>query len=424
MSDLHVLRKGASVGGAYTLECRVRQDHAGTFYSVVTDTGERLLMKLIPAQSTGAGHQFATWQRSRHLRHENLLHLHDVGRAVLDGTDYIYAVFEYPEEMLSSALQNGPLSESEARGVLEAALAALRYLHGQGMVYGALDGDHVAAVGDTVKLATDGLAESSDLQGPLEDVRQLGELVRAIRSPESLDEPFAIFVKHATVSAPRQRWTLAELAKVIEPAPAALPAPASPRELAAVSPVILAAEPPAVSPAPPEPPAIATPASALRLPAPRVRATPEPSSHGSPKWILAAMAILLISIVAFALRRKSEGPPVMAATPGVNSPAPNPVAPLAPNTPPPPANLTATSSGNWHVIAFTYYSSALAENRVHQINERWPDLHAALFKPKASHGYYLVGLGRGMSREEAIRLQRAARGRGLPRDTYVQNYDE
>ena len=389
MSDFHELRKGASVGGAYTLENRVRQDHAGTFFSVVTNTGERLLMKLIPEQSSGAGRRFAAWQRSRHLRHENLLRLQDVGHAVLDGTEYIYAVFEYPEEMLSSALRNGPLSESEARGVLEAGLAALRYLHGQGMVYGALDAGHVAAVGDTVKLATDGLAESSDLQGPLEDVRQLGELLRAMRSPEPLDEPFAIFVKHATATEPRQRWTLVELAKVIEPAPAA-----------------------------PKIPAIATPVPAPRMPAPRVRATPEPGSHDSPKWILAAIAILLISIVAFGLRHKAETPPAMAATPGANSPAPNPMAPPAANT------LTATSSGNWRVIAFTYYSSAMAENRVQQINARWPDMHAALFKPKASHAYYLVALGRGMSREEAIRLQRAARGRGLPRDTYVQNYDE
>jgi hypothetical protein len=202
MSHLQELRKGASVGVAYTLEHRVRQDHAGAIFSVVTDTGERLLMKLIPEQSAGAGYQFATWQRSRHLRHENLLHLRDVGHAVLDGTEYIYAAFEHPEDVLSTALQNGPLSELEARGVLEAALAALRYLQGQGMVHGALDADHVVAVGDTVKLATDGLAEASDLEGPLEDVRQLGELLRAMRSLEPLDEPYATFVEHATAREP------------------------------------------------------------------------------------------------------------------------------------------------------------------------------------------------------------------------------
>jgi hypothetical protein len=184
-------------------------------------------------------------------------------------------------------------------------------------------------------------------------------------------------------------------------------------------------EPPAGAPAPPEPPAIDTPEPAPRLPAPRVRVAPEPSWHASRKWILATMAILLISIGAFGLRHKPETPPVMAAALDVNSPGLNPVAPPASlNTPPPPANLPANPSGNWHVIVFTHHSSAVAEKKVQRINERWPYLHAALFTPQASHGYYLVALGPGMDRAEAIGLQRAARGLGLPRDTYVQNYDE
>ena len=162
-------------------------------------------MKLIPEQNAQAERQFATWQRSRHLRHENLLHLRDVGRATLEGADYIYAVFEFPDEALSSALHHGPLSEAEASGVLEAALAALRYLHGQGMVHGALDVDHVVAVGETVKLSTDRLAEPQDMESHLEDVRQLGELLRAMRAPEPLSGPFAILAKHATASEPRQR---------------------------------------------------------------------------------------------------------------------------------------------------------------------------------------------------------------------------
>ena len=226
MSDPQELHQGTSVGGAYTLEHQIRHDNTGAFFSAINDAGDRLLMKLIPARSAGAERQSARWHRSRHLRHQNLLRVHDVGSAALDGTDYIYAVFEYPDDMLSSALRHGPLSEPEVNGVLEAALAALRYLHGQGMVYGALDADHVVAVGEAVKLSTDSLAESHDLEGHQEDVRQLGELLRAMRSPEPLGGPFSAFVAHSTAG-PRQRWTLAELAKLIEPPLTAPPEPPS-----------------------------------------------------------------------------------------------------------------------------------------------------------------------------------------------------
>lgn len=407
MSDLHELHEGTPVGSAYTLEHHIRHTGAGAFFSVVTNTGERRLMKLIPERSATAEQQFATWQRSRHLRHENLIHLGDVGRAALEGTDCIYAVFEYPDDALSSALQHGPLSDPEARGVLEAALAALRYLHGQGMVHGALDAGHVVAVGDAVKLSTDGLAESDDLEGPLEDVRQLGELLRAMRTPEPLSEPFASFVEHATAAELRQRWTLAELAKLIEPPPAAPPVAATPIEVAATPPTPTT---PTLGPAP-------------ILPSAPVPATATPHSPGSPKWVLAGMAILLVSIVAFGLHHRPDAPQVSAAAPAVVRPDPKPVPPRV-AAPPAPARVPAVPSGKWRVIAFTYHSPALAQKKAHQINKHWPDLHAALFAPKASRGYYLVALGHGMDREKAIRLQRTARGRGLPRDTYVQNYAE
>ena len=265
--------------------------------------------------------------------------------------------FRIPGRRAVSALQHGPLSEPEASGVLEAALGALRYLHRQGIVHGALDAYHVVAVGDTVKLATDGLAESDDLEGHLEDVRQLGELLRAMRVPESLSEPFATFVEHATATEPRQRWTLGELAKVIEPPPAGPPVPAAPTEVAA---------------APPTPSAIPTPAPAPILPAPPVRATETPRSPGLPKWVLAAMAILLVSIVAFGLHHKPDAQASAAAPAGV-PPAPKPVAAPPVNAPPAPAQVPAGPSGNWHVIAFTYHSPALAQKKAQQINQRWPD---------------------------------------------------
>jgi hypothetical protein len=78
----------------------------------------------------------------------------------------------------------------------------------------------------------------------------------------------------------------------------------------------------------------------------------------------------------------------------------------------------------WRVIAFTYRTRDAAAKKVHQLNQHHPDLHATVFSPRERRGYYLVSLGGRMTREDAVRLQRSAKGKGLPRDLYVQNYSE
>jgi hypothetical protein len=78
----------------------------------------------------------------------------------------------------------------------------------------------------------------------------------------------------------------------------------------------------------------------------------------------------------------------------------------------------------WRVVSFTFSAYAAAQKKAQQINEKWPSLHAEVFKPRSRHTVYLVALGGRMTREEALRVQRDARAQGLPRDTYVQNYSE
>jgi hypothetical protein len=373
MADFKELEEGKSFGG-YTLERRVRHDGTGTFFAALTDAGERLLIKLVPKCGLEAEQQFAAWQRSRLLRHAHLLDVRDVGHIELESNSYIYSVFEYPDDILVSALEQGPLSEPETRSVLEAALAALCYLHGQGLVHGAVAPDHIVAVGETVKLATDALRESDDPEGYAEDVRQLGELVRSLRAPEPLREPLTAIVRHATARDARQRWTLAEIANVIEPLPAVTTA----------------------------------------APRPIRQGEADARSPGAfPKWILAGVAIFLLSILMFNVRRKPEATQVTPAAPALIEP----VAPPPVNAPPPGPVI-------WRVIAFTYRSHDMAAKKAKQINNQWPDLRAAVFAPKGLRGYYLVALGDGMKREEAKWLQRKARSLGLPRDTYVQNYSE
>src|SRR5262249_47293800 len=129
--DFNELREGTSLGDLYTLEFLIREEATGAFFAARTNEGERVLVKLAPAND-GAEEQFERWQRMRYLRHPHVLELRDLGREQLAGNHYLYALFEYPDDVLASAIAERPLSEAETRSVLDAALDALTYLHSQG----------------------------------------------------------------------------------------------------------------------------------------------------------------------------------------------------------------------------------------------------------------------------------------------------
>lgn len=403
MTESYELREGSSLAGRYTLEHCIRQDGASAFYAVRSEDNERLLAKLTPEGTADTERQVETWQRSRHLRHQNLLYLRDLGRTEQDGAGFFFSIFEYPDDTLSEGLRNGPLSEPEAMAVFEAALAALRYLHGQGMVHGAVDANHIVAVEDTIKLTTDALHESDDLAGHLEDIRQLGELARAMRAPEPLGEPLESVARHATMSDPRKRWTLAEIANAI--AAYTPPAPAVAVDIPTEPPV----EPPApvsipitAEAAESEPQSIPEPQPVSLPVAPR-RFQPAQRSRNVPKWPFVAAAVLLLLIVILHAWHK----------PDLSQSASRVVMPAAAASVP----ATPVDSRLWRVVAFTFRSRNSAAREAKKINRQWPDLHASVADPKQRHGHYRLTLGRPMMREKAVELQRRARSVGVPADT-------
>jgi hypothetical protein len=148
-----------------------------------------------------------------------------------------------------------------------------------------------------------------------------------------------------------------------------------------------------------------------------------------PKWIfLAAAGILLLIVVLNWPRPAGTAAPSRVAA--VPLPAANPVPAPAPKAAVPKAAVPlpkpspAAGKETWRVIAFTYRSRDAAARKVEQLNRHYPALNATVFSPKDKGGYHLVSLGGRMTHEEAIRLQYSARGKGLPRDLYVQNYSE
>jgi hypothetical protein len=429
-------------------------DHAAFFQTSPGPDGRRAVVKLVLEAGAGGAATLDLWHRTRQLRHPNLVGLLDCGRADHGGEIVFYAVFESPDDTLASALTRSPLNQLESREVLDSILNALRYLHAQGLVHGALEPDHIVAVGDRVKLSTDALREAETSSAYRKDVRLLGELWQQVLLPASTNS--AEIAAHAADPDPDARWTLAEIAAALEPLPIT-PLPITPLPITPlpVIPMPPTAPPPGlpvtVSPPIPEPPVstpLVPPVSAppvtvrndtndappvpLSRPRPRERAT----LYGLPKWIWAGAAGVVVLILGLHWRHPADAPSesrVASVSFPVEAPAPAPVpmptslpktATPKPTVPAAPKPSAAGGKEMWRVIAFTYSTRTAAAKKVQQLNQDHPGLNAAIFRPRDRGSYYLVSLGGRMTHEDAVRLQRTARGKGLPRDLYVQNYLE
>jgi hypothetical protein len=401
MTHLRERWEGVCLSGNYTLEQWLGgNDNAAFFRTSLAQDGSRAVVKLAPEAVVDGAGPLDLWHRTRQLRHPNLIELLDCGRADHDGEIVLYAVFESPDETLADAIGRSPLNPQESREVLDAVLDALRYLHAQGLVLGALDPDHIVAVGDRIKLSTGAVRDAETSLAYREDVRLLGELWRQTlmsASPQSSE-----IAAHAADPDPQTRWTLAEIGAALEHSP---PLPTAPAPPAAVSPV---SEPSVVPNDAPGPPPSYRRAAAYRFPT---------------KWIFAGAAAVVLLI--FGLNRpRLSGVAGQSRVAAVRLPAATP-APL-PKVAVPEAPKPSPVGGkeNWRVIAFTYRTRDAAAKKVEQLNQYHPGLDAAVFSPKDRRDYYLVSLGGRMTHEEAVHLQHSARGKGLPRDLYVQNYSE
>jgi eukaryotic-like serine/threonine-protein kinase len=65
-----------------------------------------------------------------------------------------------------------------------------------------------------------------------------------------------------------------------------------------------------------------------------------------------------------------------------------------------------------------------AQSRANLINQKHPELQAQVFSPDGHGGLYLVTLGGGMQRDDAVSLRQKALRLGMPRDSYIQNYKQ
>jgi len=250
--------EGQNVEGKFVLgQCLSGTEFNAVFLTELTEPpGQKAVLKLVAAGSPTAEVQLGLWKRAAHLTHPSLLTIFDAGRCRLEDVPFIYAVMEYAEENLGEILPQRALTAEEVRDVLDPALDALVYLHGKGLVHGHLKPSNILATHDRLKLSNDSIFSIGDrrqlLRGrdiydapemqsapvsPKEDVWSLGvTLVEALTQhppvfssepsvdpsvPRELPDLFLVIAKHALRRDPNHRWSVAEIAARLNPAPLA-----------------------------------------------------------------------------------------------------------------------------------------------------------------------------------------------------------
>jgi TonB family protein len=191
------------------------------------------------------------WELAARLSPPHLLRLFQRGRCQLERTELLYAVTEHAEESLAQIIPYRALTPAEARDMLQSVLDALAYIHAKGFVHGHIKPANIMAVGDQIKISSDGLCgagESSRLLGtpsiytapeiedgggmtPALDIWSLGAtLVEAVtQSPPAweragqaevvlpeMPDPFFDIASHCLRRDPQRRWTVAEIAERLQ----------------------------------------------------------------------------------------------------------------------------------------------------------------------------------------------------------------
>jgi eukaryotic-like serine/threonine-protein kinase len=423
--------EGRTIDGDFPLTKLLQPEGRSAFFATSNGTGQPTVIRLIESHYDDA-EILARWQAIAELDNEHLVKLKKFGQVELDGTSLVYAVMEPVEANLGEIVEERRLTELETRQVATSLLSALEAMHSHGFVHEHVETGNVMAVGETIKLRSDCIREAPEGEEGREikrkDVRDFGVvLLRALTQQRTLQaasrylplpEPFEQIVRKAISG----EWGLPEIAAALTPV-AAVPRvarPATPRESVVERPVVAAAVAPS------------SPASRVRVPVEDAR--DEGRGIGL-RGIAYGVGILLILLLAWYFvhgRSTGSGAAVQeAAAPAVVAQGSDAAvgAPASVANAPAPANApdahdqapVGSGRSQWRVIAFTYNHESQAQQKVGSLAQSHPELRPEVFTPNG-HAPYLVVIGGTMNRDEAFALARKARGEGLPRDIYAQNY--
>jgi len=331
--------EGRVVDGKFPLRRWIGgSDHSAVFLTELPGRpSTKAALKLIAADAGDADRQLARWHAAAQLAHPHLIRIFETGHC---GPTLLYTVMEYAEEDLSQILPQRALSPTEVTDLLPPVLDALSYLHSKGLVHGRIKPSNVLAVGDQLKLSSDQVASSADIDSSRRrrDVYDAPEraaglvssagdlwsvgvmLVAALtqniafvgeaehggpKLPATIPEPFGSIARDCLYLDPKRRGSIAEIQSRLRPARPTVPAMAD-----------------------------ASPPSA------------RPSKRG-PLAVGSVIAAVLVGVIAFYPRSKnaSGSAPTPAAEPPSAQPAPKPAASAPLPAPAKPAAKKATSRG-------------------------------------------------------------------------------
>ena len=236
--------QGQTVDGRYPLQQYLGgSDSTAVFVTnLPADTKTRAAIKLVRASGPEVEDLLSDWKRAAQLSHPHLLRVFDGGKCWLSGKELLFVVTEYADENLGQVVPQRTLTPTETEAMLRPTIAALAYLHDVALVHGNLCPANVMAVGDQLKLSSDGiqaagstprkLRESaysapefaSGQLSPASDVWSLGvmlveSLTQHLPRPESVSagipQAYAEIVARALAKEPSKRWTMREIAKSI-----------------------------------------------------------------------------------------------------------------------------------------------------------------------------------------------------------------
>lgn len=229
MDDVYPL--GEFLGGAET---------SAVF--LTTHESRNAAIKLLAIDAQQADSQLSRWRAAANLSHPHLMRIFSTGRSEQDGIALLYIVTEFAEENLSQVLTDRALAADETRAMLEPTLGALEYIHRQGFAHAHLKPSNIMAVGDDVKISSDGIcrigSNDASAPGPYDpperasgftpagDVWSLGvTLVEVLTqrvpvggvAPPDLPEPFAEIAHHSLERNARDRWNFSQISSSLKP---------------------------------------------------------------------------------------------------------------------------------------------------------------------------------------------------------------
>ena len=436
--------EGVSLAGRYWLKQCLTSTPEDAWYLTRYDVNTDAAVRVMPANAPDAEEQLAMWRRAMDFDHPHIVRMLDAGRTEAEGADLIYAVCEYPDEFVAGVLTERALSPAETREVLNASLAALGFLHENGLAHGAADAAHIMAFGDTIKLACDTIRPEGAGVSAADDMWSLGATLHQVLTREAADvdggtdfghlpEPFATIVRNTLRQNAAERWGVGEIerwlnpplpAPVIEPAAEDRPAVEAPK-VAVEAPKTAVEAAGGRQDARPvvEAPKIRVISESLPFEGDRRPHRPAAAQRGFPmKWVPIAGLVAAVALSAVIFRK-----PAHEATPSVVAKARPAQSADRVSAPPPRVETPAPTvahdpSAIWRVVAYTYNSRGAAEKKARSINERRSAWRAEVFTPRGERPPYYVALGGRMTLAQAERLQKEARSKGLPQDTFVRNF--